>query len=225
MALKRNAAVMKDRLKSETSLPRIPSLANRSSWLLMLASIALSRAFQSASLPPSRRIPAFGRFLPPFHAAPADEGHERCGNRLHRNNNNNWNGFSTPPRNLTVVSNGLAANDSDVMDWSDLMRIGWDSPLVDASSYADSDLQAHDWAQIEEYWDDLLPAVSYLGTVRVSKIYKALCVAYHAHREQKRKSGEPFIVHVRERTVGGDGVLTNILGFFLLFSRWKSHCF
>lgn len=51
--------------------------------------------------------------------------------------------------------------------------------------------------QIEEYWDRLMPTVNYLGTAHVAQIYKALQVAYQAHRGQKRKSGEPFIIHVR----------------------------
>ena len=42
-----------------------------------------------------------------------------------------------------------------------------------------------------------MPTVSYLGTTHVAQIYKALQVAYQAHRGQKRKSGEPFIIHVR----------------------------
>lgn len=60
----------------------------------------------------------------------------------------------------------------------------------------DSVLSDPDMSSIEGYWDCIMPTVSYLGTVQVSKIYKALCVAYQAHRGQIRKSGEPFIVHV-----------------------------
>ena len=61
----------------------------------------------------------------------------------------------------------------------------------------ESVLSDEDCAAIETYWDRLMPTVSYLGTVQVAKIYKALCVAYRAHRGQVRKSGQPLIIHVR----------------------------
>jgi hypothetical protein len=61
-----------------------------------------------------------------------------------------------------------------------------------------STLSKEDLGRIEEYWDRLMPTVSYLGTTHVAQIYKALQVAYRAHRGQMRKSGEPFIIHVRE---------------------------
>ena len=43
------------------------------------------------------------------------------------------------------------------------------------------------------------PTVNYLGTSHVAQIFKALQVAYRAHRGQMRKSGEPFIIHVSRR--------------------------
>lgn len=58
-----------------------------------------------------------------------------------------------------------------------------------------ADMSPYDCEQVDIYWDDLLPAVSYLGTQRVVKVYDALRVAYRAHRGQMRKSGEPFIIH------------------------------
>jgi RelA/SpoT family (p)ppGpp synthetase len=64
-----------------------------------------------------------------------------------------------------------------------------------ASSYWEREFSVYDVQQIDQYWDRLLPAVNYLGTEQVAKIYKALCVAYRAHRGQMRKSGEPFIIH------------------------------
>jgi RelA/SpoT family (p)ppGpp synthetase len=63
------------------------------------------------------------------------------------------------------------------------------------------DMSAYDCEQVEEYWNSLLPAASYLGTERVTKIYDALRVAYRAHRGQMRKSGEPFIIHPVEVSV------------------------
>lgn len=58
-----------------------------------------------------------------------------------------------------------------------------------------SDVSQYDRDQIELYWDQIMPNVSYLGTETVAKIYHALTVAYLAHRGQTRKSGEPFIIH------------------------------
>lgn len=57
------------------------------------------------------------------------------------------------------------------------------------------DMSRYDCEQVDVYWDRLLPAVSYLGTERVVKVYDALRVAYRGHRGQVRKSGEPFIIH------------------------------
>jgi GTP pyrophosphokinase len=63
------------------------------------------------------------------------------------------------------------------------------------SNYWEREFSVYDLQQIDQYWDRLLPAVNYLGTEVVARIYKALCVAYRAHRGQMRKSGEPFIIH------------------------------
>ena len=71
------------------------------------------------------------------------------------------------------------------------------SSLISTLKLDDDLLTTSDLEQLEEYWDRLMPTVSYLGTVQVAKIFKALRVAYQAHRGQMRKSGEPFIVHVR----------------------------
>ena len=116
-------------------------------------------------------------------------------------------------------------NDTDLNDdeagasvtyWSDIMRQdAWlekqttrvnatnrdntdtSSSLISTLKLDDDLLTTSDLEQLEEYWDRLMPTVSYLGTVQVAKIFKALRVAYQAHRGQMRKSGEPFIVHVR----------------------------
>ena len=82
------------------------------------------------------------------------------------------------------------ANDSDVSSRSSNGDAAWPNDL--------STLSKEDLGWIEEYWDRLMPTVSYLGTTHVAQIYKALQVAYRAHRGQMRKSGEPFIIHVRE---------------------------
>ena len=57
------------------------------------------------------------------------------------------------------------------------------------------DLSEYDNAMIEQYWDQLLPTVSYLGTAKVLQVKQALRVAYRAHRSQMRKSGDPYIIH------------------------------
>jgi len=57
------------------------------------------------------------------------------------------------------------------------------------------DMSDFDNEQVEHYWDEIMPTISYLGTESVAKIKQALRVAYRAHRGQNRKSGEPYIIH------------------------------
>jgi hypothetical protein len=57
------------------------------------------------------------------------------------------------------------------------------------------DMSPLDVQEVERYWDTLMPSVSYLGSNHAAKVKEALRVAYRAHRDQKRKSGEPFIIH------------------------------
>jgi len=85
----------------------------------------------------------------------------------------------------------------EVLHWTEMMS---SQGLVEYGSTkstiaVDSILSDEDLEQIESYWVELLPKVSYLGTEMASKVYQALCVAYRAHRGQVRKSGEPFIIH------------------------------
>ncbi|GJN31425.1 hypothetical protein PR202_gb19822 [Eleusine coracana subsp. coracana] len=44
-------------------------------------------------------------------------------------------------------------------------------------------------------WQDLKPAVSYLQPEELNYVHDALKLAYEAHNGQKRRSGEPFIIH------------------------------
>lgn len=89
------------------------------------------------------------------------------------------------------------ASPPEMLHWTEMMS---SQGLVDYGSThstiaVDSILSDEDMEQIESYWDELLPKVSYLGTEMACKVYQALCVAYRAHRGQIRKSGEPFIIH------------------------------
>ncbi|KAK3147292.1 hypothetical protein QOZ80_3BG0280570 [Eleusine coracana subsp. coracana] len=47
----------------------------------------------------------------------------------------------------------------------------------------------------ETLWQDLKPAVSYLQPEELNYVHDALKLAYEAHNGQKRRSGEPFIIH------------------------------
>ncbi|AQL06797.1 Putative GTP diphosphokinase RSH1 chloroplastic [Zea mays] len=47
----------------------------------------------------------------------------------------------------------------------------------------------------ETFWEDLKPAVSYLQPEELTFVHDALKLAYEAHSGQKRRSGEPFIIH------------------------------
>ncbi|KAL3692288.1 hypothetical protein R1sor_005939 [Riccia sorocarpa] len=44
-------------------------------------------------------------------------------------------------------------------------------------------------------WEDLKSTVSYLSSSHLSKVKQALQLAFEAHDGQKRRSGEPFIIH------------------------------
>lgn len=91
--------------------------------------------------------------------------------------------------------------EDEINKWTTIMKRGLfpqknKKPETVDKVYKDlSDMSPYDCEQVDIYWDQLLPAVSYLGTERVVKIYDALRVAYRAHRGQARKSGEPFIIH------------------------------
>uniref|UniRef100_A0A0E0GM70 Putative GTP diphosphokinase RSH1, chloroplastic n=1 Tax=Oryza nivara TaxID=4536 RepID=A0A0E0GM70_ORYNI len=47
----------------------------------------------------------------------------------------------------------------------------------------------------ETLWEDLKPAISYLQPEELNFVHDALKLAYEAHNGQKRRSGEPFIIH------------------------------
>ncbi|CAL4930891.1 unnamed protein product [Urochloa decumbens] len=47
----------------------------------------------------------------------------------------------------------------------------------------------------ETLWEDLKPVVSYLQPEELNFVHEALKLAYEAHSGQKRRSGEPFIIH------------------------------
>lgn len=86
----------------------------------------------------------------------------------------------------------------EVTHWTSIMSQGWLDDNGSSDTKWDAVLSDYDLQQIETYWERLLPAVNYLGTETVAKIYQALCVAYRAHRGQMRKSGDPFIIHPLE---------------------------
>ncbi|XP_050367006.1 putative GTP diphosphokinase RSH1, chloroplastic isoform X1 [Argentina anserina] len=47
----------------------------------------------------------------------------------------------------------------------------------------------------EGLWEDLKPTISYLSPEELELVHKALKLAFDAHDGQKRRSGEPFIIH------------------------------
>jgi hypothetical protein len=93
-----------------------------------------------------------------------------------------------------------AATAPEVHTWTDIMSNGFlhdnnGNEDVEALYQNLKDMSPFDREQVDRYWNDLMPTVSYLGTEQVAKIWDALRVAYRAHRGQMRKSGEPFIIH------------------------------
>ena len=128
-------------------------------------------------------------------------------------NNSNGNGNSLVNNSVAAQAQaGAEAAPREVDNWTTLMTDGTNaaihrpcytdegSTLEDARSIVlegiDRTLKEEDYEKIEEYWDEsLLPHVNYLGSEAAMKVKKALEVAYYAHNGQKRKSGEPFIIH------------------------------
>ncbi|KAJ7977605.1 RelA/SpoT family [Quillaja saponaria] len=47
----------------------------------------------------------------------------------------------------------------------------------------------------ETLWEDLKPIISYLSPKELELVHNALKLAFEAHDGQKRRSGEPFIIH------------------------------
>ncbi|KAJ7973001.1 RelA/SpoT family [Quillaja saponaria] len=47
----------------------------------------------------------------------------------------------------------------------------------------------------ERLWEDLKPVISYLSPKELELVHNALKLAFEAHDGQKRRSGEPFIIH------------------------------
>ncbi|KAI3883919.1 hypothetical protein MKX03_017382 [Papaver bracteatum] len=47
----------------------------------------------------------------------------------------------------------------------------------------------------ETLWEDLRPTISYLPPTELQLVHNALKLAFEAHDGQKRRSGEPFIIH------------------------------
>ena len=105
----------------------------------------------------------------------------------------------------TLISS--AATAPEVNQWTTLMADGTNAAIhvpgkeMTAEEgleilYNDlKDMSNFDNQQVERYWDQILPKLSYLGTAKVARVKTALRVAYRAHRGQMRKSGEPFIIH------------------------------
>lgn len=50
-------------------------------------------------------------------------------------------------------------------------------------------------AELEGYWAVLAPSLRHLHNTELQHVKFALEIAYYAHNGQKRKSGEPFIIH------------------------------
>ncbi|KNA12649.1 hypothetical protein SOVF_124130 isoform A [Spinacia oleracea] len=69
-------------------------------------------------------------------------------------------------------------------------RWKWDCMLSPSSDSIDKAS-----ASAESLWEDLKPSISYLPPDELELVQKALKLAFDAHDGQKRRSGEPFIIH------------------------------
>ncbi|KAK2965205.1 hypothetical protein RJ640_019960 [Escallonia rubra] len=55
--------------------------------------------------------------------------------------------------------------------------------------------ESYDEVSPESLWEDLSPSISYLLPKELESVRNALNLAFEAHNGQKRRSGEPFIIH------------------------------
>ncbi|KAI3760025.1 hypothetical protein L1987_50413 [Smallanthus sonchifolius] len=53
----------------------------------------------------------------------------------------------------------------------------------------------YDEVSPEHLWEDLKPAIAYLTSDELKLVHDALNLAFDAHNGQRRRSGEPFIIH------------------------------
>ena len=122
-------------------------------------------------------------------------------------NSNNNNNLSQPSSDINNVHSSSNELSPEVNKWTTLMTSGTNAAIHRPGKemtlqegieilYNDlKDLSSQDYDNIEQYWEQLCPTVSYLGSHAVWNIQQSLRVAYRAHRGQARKSGEPFIIH------------------------------
>ena len=87
------------------------------------------------------------------------------------------------------------------------LRSCWDEPaakeahkfatqLVLADSRQFSEINSEFKKQMNYCWSQLEPLVGYLDKQEVEKrIWPSVVVAVHCHLGQKRKSGEPYVIH------------------------------
>ncbi|GAB4829946.1 Putative GTP diphosphokinase rsh1, chloroplastic [Ancistrocladus abbreviatus] len=85
--------------------------------------------------------------------------------------------------------------------FADTRRLFWSRPLhracqrwkLGCSSFFVS--ESSNQVSTESLWEDLKPSISYLPPNELELVQKALKIAFEAHEGQKRRSGEPFIIH------------------------------
>ncbi|KAI3682765.1 hypothetical protein L1987_82999 [Smallanthus sonchifolius] len=75
---------------------------------------------------------------------------------------------------------------------SSLVHIGCRKWVVACSSSSPS---GYEELSPEILWEDLKPAIAYLTSDELELVHDALKLAFEAHDGQKRRSGEPFIIH------------------------------
>uniref|UniRef100_A0A1J3K3T0 Putative GTP diphosphokinase RSH1, chloroplastic n=1 Tax=Noccaea caerulescens TaxID=107243 RepID=A0A1J3K3T0_NOCCA len=66
----------------------------------------------------------------------------------------------------------------------------WELYCLSSESFGVSDN-----VTVQTLWEDLFPSISYLSCKELEFVQKGLKLAFEAHNGQKRRSGEPFIIH------------------------------
>ncbi|CAD5190587.1 unnamed protein product [Musa acuminata subsp. malaccensis] len=85
--------------------------------------------------------------------------------------------------------------DFSVYEWSSRSHITLQTSKKWRLGCASSNSSFSDSISPDSLWEDLKPTISYLAQEELKLVHDALKLAFEAHDGQKRRSGEPFIIH------------------------------
>ncbi|KAK4418107.1 putative GTP diphosphokinase RSH1, chloroplastic [Sesamum alatum] len=116
--------------------------------------------------------------------------YQACGRIVRRNciryrcEAHDWGGWFLHEASNLIAQQKLTS--SSITHFSSKWKL-YCSPSSSSSEY--------DEVSLNSLWEDLKPSISYLSSKELEIVHKALNLAFDAHDGQKRRSGEPFIIH------------------------------